>query len=110
MVNTQFHSTAFYLDQWAGENKTIESTRPNPVIEDIKANENNRRVCKGSECSLYFNKIVGNYHSLGCCERNNLCTEARILKDKLFIKEGLISNTMNSLNYEIQLLNWKISQ
>ncbi|MHA2253197.1 MAG: hypothetical protein ACXAD7_22740 [Candidatus Kariarchaeaceae archaeon] len=109
MKSTQFRSSSFYLSQWASEEQSVQTpSRPDPIALDIVESQTTRQVCEGTNCSLYFDQAVDIYQTIGCCQRSTLCTEARILKDKLYVKKGSVSNTIHSVNHENQLLNWDV--
>lgn len=106
MSSSNFKSTSFYLSQWANntEEKPVRTRKKIEleVVEDPSA----RKVCNGNSCSLYYDTKNSGYVPTGSCSRSTLCTETRIIKDSLFLKEGNVSNTLNSVHYDHQLHNW----
>jgi len=104
---SKFQSTSFYLAQWA--NKSAPVPNPNkrdPVLIDIVENHTSRRICVGNTCGLYYESKDKMYQTVGDCKRNTLCTEMRIIKDKLYLKSGSESNTAKCIDYPSQLKSW----
>lgn len=109
MSNKNFYSTSFYLSKWSSVSKSIKKpSRPNPIELDITNSKDTRKVCEGTQCTLFYDKSINTYQPLGSCQRSIFCTETRIIKDTLYVKQGEVSNTLDSINYENQLLNWKL--
>ena len=73
---------------------------------DIVEDPSTREVCQGTSCSLYYDTSSTDYVTSGNCSRNSLCTETRIMKDSLYVRQGVISNTNKCVNYGTQLKDW----
>jgi hypothetical protein len=105
IMSSQF-STSFFLSQWAQEEDKVPAAARRRIELDVVEDPHSREVCVGHNCSLYYNSDSEDYITMGKCARASLCTESRIIKDRLYIKDGNISRTVDCLNYEKQLLNW----
>ena len=105
MSVSQFSSTSFFLSKWAQEDK-INNSGKSRIELDIVEDPSTREVCNGDNCSLFYDSVNDEYITTGKCTRNTFCTETRIMKDGFFVETGLISQTINCVNYNHQIKNW----
>lgn len=104
---SNFQSTSFYLNQWSNKSLAkIEINRRDPILLDIVESTSTREVCKGDGCGLFYESDDQSYQTVGDCVRTTLCTETRILRDKVYVKTGSNSNTVNCISHPNQLKTW----
>lgn len=104
MSTLKSHSLTFLISQWSSNNneEPIE-----PSLEWKEDLTKLRNVCCGKNCRLDYDNDQLIYKPSGSCSRSTFCTETKIMKDSLFLKEGQVSETINSINFGIQLKTWQ---
>lgn len=106
IMASNFNSTMFMLQKWSNEdNRKFDTVR---TIElDIVNDNTSREVCRGADCSLFYDNENNDYLTMGNCKKENLCTKINFIKDSIFISKGIQSSTCESLNFSKHLKNWK---
>ena len=101
-----FSSTSFLLQKWSNNaDKKLSNMRR--IELDIVEDKSTREVCRGSNCSLFYDNKSNEYMTMGNCKKNILCTQTKMIKDSLFLTTGVHSITNESMNFSEQLSNWK---
>ena len=88
---TTFSSTSFLLQN--GQMRIIENSNMRRIELDIVDDNTSREVCRGSNCSLFYDNKSNDYLTMGNCKKEKLCTKINFIKDSIFISKGIQSST-----------------
>lgn len=103
MSRSAFKSTSFYLSVWTkNENSDQNGLFSEQASDDIDL----RMICNGKNCSLGYNPRSKTYVTSGKCLRSNFCTELRIIKDEVYLKSGISSHCLGSIDFNRDLKEW----